>query len=87
MIFETDNWKADDVTRALPHALGCEKSLLSSMFQDPQECIGIALDAGITEAHFYLPSHAVIFGFLVKLFSCKSCWIADSWNALEAHRH
>jgi replicative DNA helicase len=69
MSFETDNWKADDVTRALPHALGCEKSLLSSMFQDPQECIGIALDAGITEAHFYLPSHAVIFGFLVKLFS------------------
>ncbi len=34
----------DDVTRALPHALGPEKSLLSSILQDPQEYIGIAIE-------------------------------------------
>lgn len=33
--------QADDVTRALPHALGPEKSLLSSMLQEPQEWIDL----------------------------------------------
>jgi replicative DNA helicase len=60
--------EADDVTRALPHALGPEKSLLSSMLQDPQDFIGLAIEMKLTEAHFYLPHHSTLFGFLVELF-------------------
>jgi replicative DNA helicase len=59
---------AEDVTRALPHALGPEKSLLSSMLQDPQEYIGAAIEEKLTKEHFYLPSHSTLFGFLVELF-------------------
>lgn len=58
----------DDVTRALPHALGPEKSLLSSMLQDPQEYIGIAIEERLTSSHFYLPSHSTLFDFLIELF-------------------
>jgi replicative DNA helicase len=58
----------DDVTRALPHALGPEKSLLSSMLQDPQDYIGIAIEEKLTQEHFYLPSHSTLFGFLIEMF-------------------
>jgi replicative DNA helicase len=58
----------DDVTRALPHALGPEKSLLSSMLQDPQEYIGVAIEEKLTQEHFYLPSHSTLFAFLIELF-------------------
>lgn len=59
---------ADDVTRALPHALGPEKSLLSSMLQDPQEYIGAAIEERLTAEHFYLPAHRTLFAFLITLF-------------------
>ena len=58
----------DDVTRALPHALGPEKSLLSSMLQDPQEYIGVAIEEKLTKEHFYLPAHSTLFDFLIGLF-------------------
>jgi replicative DNA helicase len=58
----------DDVTRALPHAVGPEKSLLSSMLQDPQEWIGTAIEERLTKEHFYLPGHQSLFGFLIELF-------------------
>jgi len=58
----------DDVTRALPHALGPEKSLLSSMLQEPQEWIGIAVEEKLTKEHFYLPAHATLYDFLIELF-------------------
>ena len=60
--------QADDVTRALPHALGPEKSLLSSMLQEPQEWIGIAVEEKLTKEHFYLPAHATLYDFLIELF-------------------
>lgn len=60
--------QADDVTRALPHALGPEKSLLSSMLQEPQEWIGVAITEKLTKEHFYMPAHATLFEFLVDLF-------------------
>lgn len=60
--------EVDDVTRALPHAVGPEKSLLSSMLQDPQEYIGVAIEEKLTKEHFYLPAHSTLFGFLVELF-------------------
>ena len=60
--------KTDDVTRALPHALGPEKSLLSSMLQDPHEYIGVAIEEKLTADHFYVPAHSALFGFLIELF-------------------
>jgi replicative DNA helicase len=58
----------EDVTRALPHAVGPEKSLLSTMLQDPQEYIGRAVEEKLTAGHFYLPNHSTLFGFLIELF-------------------
>jgi replicative DNA helicase len=82
MTFQSDNWgngaallnpppstSQEDVTRALPHALGPEKSLLSSMLQDPQDFIGVAIEEKLTADHFYLPSHSILFEFLLELFA------------------
>ncbi len=59
---------ADDVMRMLPHAVGPEKSILSSMLQDSQEYIGVAIEEKLTKEHFYLPAHATLFAFLVELY-------------------
>ncbi|TAG08238.1 MAG: replicative DNA helicase [Verrucomicrobia bacterium] len=60
--------EVDDVTRALPHALGPEKSLLSSMLQNPQEYVAVAIEEKLTAEHFYQPAHLTLFGFLLELF-------------------
>jgi len=60
---------AADVTRSLPHALGPEKSLLSSMPPEPQDYIGVAVEEKLTKDHFYLPAHSTLFGFLLELFA------------------
>lgn len=60
---------AADVTRALPHALGPEKSLLSSMLQEPQEYIAVAVEEKLTTDHFYLPTHSTLFGYLLELYA------------------
>ena len=44
--------KVDDVMRAMPHALGPEKSILSSMLQNPQEYVGAAVEEKMTKDHF-----------------------------------
>ena len=56
-----------DVTRAMPHALGPEKSVLSSMLRDPETWIGMALEEGLTRDHFYLPAHGLLFETLRDL--------------------
>ena len=56
-----------DSPRALPHALGPEKSLLSSMLKDPARWIGRALEEGLTREHFYFPGHAALFAVLREL--------------------
>lgn len=58
-----------DVTRALPHALGPEKSILSSMLKDPEQWIGRAQEEGLTREHFYLPGHGLLFEVLTELSS------------------
>jgi replicative DNA helicase len=71
--FKTAEWAKkeepiiDDVARALPHAVGPEKSLLSSMLQNPEEYLDLAIEAGITESHFYLPQNSTIFAVLVEM--------------------
>lgn len=61
----------DDVTRSLPHAVGPEKSVLSTMMQYPQEFIPLAIELLLTERHFYLPAHSTLYGFLVSEFNAS----------------
>lgn len=65
---ESHTSPGDDVTRALPHALGPEKSALSTMLQDPAEFIPLAVEEKLTPAHFYLPAHAELFEILLGHF-------------------
>lgn len=58
---------AADVVRQMPHALGPEKSILSSMLKDPDLYIGRALEQGITREHFYVPAHGRLFEILRRL--------------------
>lgn len=59
----------DEILRALPHAVGPEKSILSSCLQDPMEFIPLAIEEKLTPDHFYLPGHATLWGFIVEQFS------------------
>ena len=52
--------KKDDSLTPPPHAVGAEKSLLSSMLQNPEEYIGLAIEGQLTSAHFYVPSHGCL---------------------------
>ncbi|TAE74447.1 MAG: replicative DNA helicase [Verrucomicrobia bacterium] len=56
-----------DITRVMPHALGPEKSILSSMLKDPEQWIGLSLEEGLTRDHFYLPGHGLLFETLRDL--------------------
>jgi replicative DNA helicase len=58
---------ASDITRAMPHAQGPEKSILSSMLKDPEQWIGRAVEEGITRDHFYFPAHGILFDVLREL--------------------
>ena len=60
--------QVDDVTRGFPHALGPEKSILSSMLNDPLGCIGKAVEEGLTKEHFYFPGHGKLYAVLVELY-------------------
>lgn len=46
--------------RSLPNALGPEKSILSSMLQDPSEYVMRAEELGLVPEHFYHPSHQTL---------------------------
>lgn len=59
----------DDVTRALPHAVGPEKSVLSSILQEPHYFLALAIEENLSPEHFYLPDHSTLYGFLVELFA------------------
>jgi len=53
--------------QALPHSVGPEKSVLSSLLQDPQEFMDMAIERGLSVEHFYLPSHATLYGVLCSI--------------------
>ena len=63
----SDREKHEDVTRALPHALGPEKSILSSMLRDPAEWISRAQEENLTADHFYLFGHGLLYETLCEL--------------------
>lgn len=58
----------DDVTRMLPHAVGPEKSILSSIMRNPQEWVHAAIEERLTSGHFYLPANAVMFEQMLEAF-------------------
>jgi replicative DNA helicase len=60
--------ETDEIMRTLPHAVGPEKSILSTMLQDPKDYIGEAIEANLSASDFYLPSHATLFSFIIDLF-------------------
>jgi hypothetical protein len=47
--------------RPQPHAVGPEKSVLSSLLKEPEQCFRRARELGVTEASFYLPGHSLLF--------------------------
>lgn len=57
----------NSILRALPHAIGPEKSILSSILQEPEEFLGVAAEEGLHAEHFYLPSHSTLYGFIFDL--------------------
>jgi len=57
----------EDASRSLPHALGPEKSILSSMLKDPERWIGLAQEESLTREHFYLPGHGLLYQTLTEL--------------------
>jgi len=53
--------------RSLPNAIGPEKSILSSMLQDPENYIGIAAEKGLTRDHFYNPGHGTLYDVISEM--------------------
>jgi hypothetical protein len=47
--------------RPLPHAVGLEKSVLSSLLQEQERFFPVCAEQGITEDSFHLPGHALLF--------------------------
>lgn len=58
----------DGAARALPNATGPEKSILSSMMQQPTEYIGAAVEEHLTPGHFYIPAHGTLYQVLLELY-------------------
>ena len=57
-----------EVLRSLPHAMGPEKSVLSSILQEPLQFLPLAIEEKLTQEHFYLPQNATLYAFFVELF-------------------
>lgn len=51
----------------IPHGLGYEKSVLSTLLKDPETYVPRINAEGITSEHFYVPAHKVIFGQILDL--------------------
>lgn len=51
--------------RALPHAVGPEQSVLSSILKDPEEYISLANELGLTDGDFYHPCNAKLYRVLL----------------------
>lgn len=51
-----------------PHAIGPEKSVLSSILQNPEEYLGRAMERKLNPGHFYHPAHGKLFQTMIKYF-------------------
>ena len=67
----------EDILQAPPHAIPAEKTILSLLLQWPSRTDEI-LELGITEEHFYLPSHRTLFaGISLAIESGRSVDLVD----------
>lgn len=62
---------SEDITKAPPMALGPEKSVLSSILQEPAKYMKLALNEGVVSDDFYVMSHRYLFEFLLKLWNAE----------------
>ena len=53
---------------ALPNATGMEKSVLSTMLQEPEDFIPQAIEEGVAPDWFYIPAHRVLWLVLLDLY-------------------
>lgn len=53
--------------RSLPNAIGPEKSILSSMLQDPENYIGLAAEKGLSKDIFYVPAHGLLYDVIAEM--------------------
>jgi len=60
--------ETDDVTKTPPHSVGCEKSVLSSILQEPQIYMKAAMDENLEQSDFYLPNNSTLFFIIKQLF-------------------
>lgn len=58
-------------SREMPHASGAEKSILSSMLKEPEECIPIAVEERLVEEAFYVPAHRLLFRVIRSLYDAQ----------------
>ena len=58
----------DELTRTLPHAVGAEKSVLSTLLQEPEKFDEASF---LKPEHFYLPAHSELYEFITKLHDEK----------------
>jgi len=47
--------------QAIPHNVGCEKSVLSTLLKEPHR----ADDVSLSESHFHLPGHKIVFRYIM----------------------
>lgn len=57
-----------DSTIAMPHSVGCEKSVLSSILQEPEKYMKEASQEGLEQSDFYLPATSTLFFTLNQIF-------------------
>ena len=62
----TEN-ETDDVTKSLPHSVGGEKSVLSSILQEPKKYMKEASQEGLEQSDFYLPATSTLFFILNQI--------------------
>jgi replicative DNA helicase len=55
-----------------PHAIGAEKSILSSMLSDGEEYIGKAVEQKLGADHFYLPAHTSLFEVMLEFYHANT---------------
>src|SRR5438067_4939736 len=57
-----------DPHRTLPHSVEAEQGVLGSMLIAPREVISVSVQR-ITDKHFYVPAHAMIYQVLVEFWN------------------
>lgn len=64
---KSQNQQELEAVRALPHAVGAEKSVISCILQEPAKFIPLALSLRVTVDDFYLPAHQTLLARIYKL--------------------